>query len=56
VSWFAVSRLTDISYAPSMVEMSVSVAVFSAGIMAFGLLAKYFPVFEAETHGAQSGD
>ena len=50
VSWFAVGRLTDASYAPSLVEMSVSVAIFSAGIMAFGLLAKYFPVFEAEHH------
>jgi hypothetical protein len=36
--------------------MSVSVAIFSAGIMAFGLLAKYFPVFEAEHHSAQAGD
>lgn len=56
VSWFAVGRLTDVSYAPSIVEMSVSVAIFSAGIMAFGLLAKYFPVFEAEHHTAQAGD
>jgi Ni/Fe-hydrogenase subunit HybB-like protein len=50
VSWFAVGRLTDVSYTPSIVEMSVSVAIFSAGIMAFGLLAKYFPVFEAKHH------
>jgi Ni/Fe-hydrogenase subunit HybB-like protein len=56
VSWFAVGRLTDVSYAPSLVEMSVSVAIFSAGIMAFGLLAKYFPVFEAEHHAPQAGD
>ena len=56
VSWFAVGRLTDVSYVPSLVEMSVSVAIFSAGIMAFGLLAKYFPVFEVEHHAAQAGD
>ena len=56
VSWFAVGRLTDVSYLPSIVEMSVSVAIFSAGIMAFGLLAKYFPVFEAGHHAPQAGD
>jgi Ni/Fe-hydrogenase subunit HybB-like protein len=56
VSWFAVGRLTDVSYAPSLVEMSVSVAIVSAGILAFGLLAKYFPVFEAGQHGATTGD
>jgi len=56
VSWLAVGRLTDVSYVPSLVEMSVSVAIFSAGIMAFGLLVKYFPVFEAGHHPAQAGD
>jgi Ni/Fe-hydrogenase subunit HybB-like protein len=56
VSWFAVGRLTDVLYAPSIVEMSVSLAIFSAGILAFGLLAKHFPVFEAEQHGAHAGD
>jgi Ni/Fe-hydrogenase subunit HybB-like protein len=56
VSWFAVGRLTDVSYWPSIVEMSVSVAIFSAGILAFGLLATYFPVFGDELHGAHAGD
>jgi Ni/Fe-hydrogenase subunit HybB-like protein len=50
VSWFAVGRLNDTGYAPSLVEMSVSVAIFSAGILAFGLAAKYLPLFEAEEH------
>jgi Ni/Fe-hydrogenase subunit HybB-like protein len=56
VSWFAVGRLTDVSYWPSIVEMSVSVAIFAAGILAFGLLAKYFPVFEEEHQEAYAGD
>jgi Ni/Fe-hydrogenase subunit HybB-like protein len=47
VSWFAVGRLNEVAYAPSLVEMSVSVAIFSAGILAFGLAAKYLPLFEA---------
>lgn len=50
VSWFAVGRLNDVSYAPSIVEMSVSVAVFSAGILAFGLATKYLPLFESKEH------
>jgi Ni/Fe-hydrogenase subunit HybB-like protein len=56
VSWFAVGRLTDVSYVPSLVEMSVSVAIFSAGILAFGLFAKHFPVFETQHQGAHAGD
>ncbi len=56
VSWFAVGRLTDVTYAPSIVEMSVSVAIFSAGILAFGLVAKYLPLFDAdEYHGHDHG-
>jgi Ni/Fe-hydrogenase subunit HybB-like protein len=56
VSWFAVGRLNDPGYAPSLVEMSVSVAIFSAGILAFGLAAKYLPLFEHEEHAATTGD
>lgn len=57
VSWFAVERLNEIVYAPSLVEMSVSAAIFSAGILAFGLAAKYLPLFEAEAqHTPATGD
>ncbi len=48
VSWLAVSRLTNVSYVPSLAELSVSVAIFSAGILAFGLVARYLPLFEGE--------
>jgi Ni/Fe-hydrogenase subunit HybB-like protein len=50
VSWFAVGRLVDFGYVPSLVEMSVSLAIFSAGILAFGLAAKHLPVFGHEDH------
>ncbi len=50
VSWFGIARLNDPGYAPSLVEMSISVAIFSAGILAFGLAAKYLPLFDAEEH------
>ena len=50
VSWFAVSRLTDVSYIPSLPEVSISVAIFSFGILAFALAARYLPLFEVETN------
>ena len=58
VSWFAVKHpdplfyvptfMGNVDYFPTFPEVAVSIGIFSAGIMAFGLLAKYFPVFEAE--------
>jgi Ni/Fe-hydrogenase subunit HybB-like protein len=58
VSWFAVKHpdplfyvptfMSNVKYFPTLPEVAVSVGIFSAGIMAFGLLAKYFPVFESE--------
>jgi len=66
VSWFAVQHpdplfyvptfMGNVDYFPTLPEVAVSIGIFSAGIMAFGLLAKYFPVFEAEHHGAHAGD
>ncbi len=56
VSWFAVTHANPITYIPafmgqvtyfpSMPEVAISVGIFSAGILAFGLAAKYLPVFE----------
>ena len=60
VSWFAVehpdplfylpSFMSNVRYFPTLPEVLVSVGIFSAGILAFGLAAKYFPVFEHEEH------
>jgi Ni/Fe-hydrogenase subunit HybB-like protein len=60
VSWFAVKHpdplfymptfMGNVKYFPTLPEVLVSVGIFSAGILAFGLIAKYFPVFEAEEH------
>ncbi len=67
VSWFAVKHPDPITYIPtfmanhihywpSLPELSVSIGIFSAGILAFGLAAKYLPLFD-ETHPQQtSGD
>jgi Ni/Fe-hydrogenase subunit HybB-like protein len=38
----------NVKYFPTLPEVLVSVGIFSAGILAFGLIAKYFPVFESE--------
>ena len=66
VSWFAVKHpdplfymptfMSNVDYFPTFPEVAVSIGIFSAGIMAFGLLAKYFPVFEDEHHAAHAGD
>jgi Ni/Fe-hydrogenase subunit HybB-like protein len=60
VSWFAVTHpnpmthvptfMSNVDYFPTLPEVLVSIGIFSAGIMAFGLLSKYFPVFEAGEH------
>ncbi|MCB9110092.1 MAG: Ni/Fe-hydrogenase cytochrome b subunit [Anaerolineales bacterium] len=67
VSWFAVKHpdplyylptfMSNVKYVPTLPEVAVSIGIFSAGIMAFGLLAKYFPVFEDEhPAAAHAGD
>lgn len=68
VSWFAVRHadpltyiptfMGKVTYIPSLPEIAVSIGIFSAGILAFGLAVKYLPVFESEPHEphASSGD
>jgi len=46
VSWFGIQRLQNVGYFPSLAEISISAAIFALGIMAFGLAARYLPVFE----------
>ncbi len=61
VSWFAVRHPDPLTYIPSLMqfnahyipslpELSISIGIFSAGILAFGLIAKYLPLFESEEH------
>ena len=66
VSWFAVKHpdplfymptfMSNVKYFPTLPEVAVSLGIFAAGIMAFGLAAKYLPVFEDEHHTTHSGD
>ncbi len=48
VSWLGIHRLVNVSYVPSLMELSISAAIFSFGILAFGLAAKYLPLFGEE--------
>ena len=59
VSWLAVKHPDPITYIPtfmsnnvhyfpSLPEVSISIGIFSAGILAFGLAVKYLPIFEDE--------
>jgi Ni/Fe-hydrogenase subunit HybB-like protein len=66
VSWFAVTHpdplfymptfMGHVNYFPTFPEVAVSIGIFSAGILAFGLISKYFPVFELEHHEAHAAD
>ena len=58
VSWFAVKHpdplyylpafMSNVNYIPTLPEISVSIGIFAAGILAFGLAVKYLPVFNHE--------
>jgi Ni/Fe-hydrogenase subunit HybB-like protein len=61
VSWLAVKHPDPMTYIPNLMafnahyipslpEISISIGIFSAGILAFGLIAKYLPLFEEEGH------
>jgi Ni/Fe-hydrogenase subunit HybB-like protein len=62
VSWFGVQHanpltyipvfMDNVRYIPSLPEVAISVGIFSAGILAFGLAVKYLPVFESEHEAA----
>ncbi len=56
VSWFAVTHpnpvtympafMSQVTYFPSIPEVALSIGIFSAGILAFGLAVKYLAVFD----------
>ena len=67
VSWFAVQHADPITYLPtfmgnnihywpSLSEVLVSVGIFSAGILVFGMAAKYLPLFDNEHPQHAAGD
>lgn len=67
VSWFAVKHPDPLTYLPafmanhvhywpSLPEVSISIGIFSAGILAFGLIARHFPLFDDGHHQHAAGD
>jgi Ni/Fe-hydrogenase subunit HybB-like protein len=53
VSWLALDHLGGQLYAPNLMEFAVSFGIISAGVLTFGLIAKYFPLFESKEHVAE---
>jgi Ni/Fe-hydrogenase subunit HybB-like protein len=56
VSWFAIRRLTDVGYLPTLPEISISVAIFSFGILAFILAARYLPLLDSQEETSGSAE
>jgi Ni/Fe-hydrogenase subunit HybB-like protein len=64
ISWFAIKHadplfyvpafMNKVQYFPSIPEVTISIGIFSAGILAFGLAAKYLSLFEDEEHGHEA--
>jgi Ni/Fe-hydrogenase subunit HybB-like protein len=59
VSWWAVKHpdpltyiptfmANNVHYLPSLPEISISIGIFSFGVLAFGLAIKYLPIFESD--------
>ncbi len=46
VSWFAIKPLNGQVYSPSWMEVAILVGVFAAAVLAYSLVAHYFPIFE----------
>lgn len=46
-----VERYTNNAYFPSFLEVATTVFVLALGLVAFGLIARYFPIFPVETEG-----
>jgi Ni/Fe-hydrogenase subunit HybB-like protein len=53
VSLLALHHLGSQAYTPNLMEFAISFGIISAGILTFGLIAKYFPLFESGEHAAQ---
>jgi Ni/Fe-hydrogenase subunit HybB-like protein len=52
VSWLAIAHPAGVSYAPNWMEIAVSFGIISAGVLVFAVVARFFPLFEEERHGA----
>jgi len=49
VSWIGLMPYAGNIYFPSWMEIIISLTLVSVGVVAFGLAAKYLPVFPQET-------
>jgi len=52
VSWLALEHLGGQTYVPNWAELAISFGIIAGGVLAFGAVAKFFPLFEAEKEQA----
>jgi Ni/Fe-hydrogenase subunit HybB-like protein len=50
VSLLAINHLGGQTYVPNILEFAVSFGIISAGVLVFGFVAKFFPLFESDEH------
>ncbi len=53
VSWLALDHLGGQAYTPHWAEFAISFGIIAAGVLAFGAVAKFFPLFEAQSPAAE---
>lgn len=46
ISWLALDHLGGQTYSPHWAEFAISFGIIAAGVLAFGAVAKFFPLFE----------
>jgi Ni/Fe-hydrogenase subunit HybB-like protein len=55
VAWFGMLPAAGVFYVPSWQELAITVGLVSVGVIVFGLVARYMPLFHYEEHAAQRG-
>ncbi len=53
VSLLALNHLGGQPYTPNLMEFAISFGIIAAGVLTFGFVAKYFPLFESGEHGTK---
>jgi formate dehydrogenase iron-sulfur subunit len=51
VSLLALAHASGASYVPHWMEIAITVGIVSAGVIAYWVVARFLPLFEAAPHG-----
>ncbi|MBI3911773.1 MAG: Ni/Fe-hydrogenase cytochrome b subunit [Armatimonadetes bacterium] len=55
VSFTGVQRSAGQAYFPTWMEMAITIAIIACGFLAFGMAARYLPVFPSPQEGSEEG-